>query len=174
MKNKGYFFLIIFLFFTFFSCVKDGNSDPTEIINYVVEGDPVPSFTVTNGQGEIFSSTELVGKRSLLVFFNTDCRDCKTVLPSINNDVWKELKDSPEFLVVTIARGENANTVESYWEVNQYTMPTFQDLDRSVFLKFANNTVPRLYIINEDGFIEWMAIEKLNISTEELIGLIKQ
>lgn len=166
---------IIFLCISFFSCVKDGGSNPYEIINHVAEGDPVPDFTVSDDKGNTFSSSEFTGKRSLLVFFNTGCDDCQEIMPDLNNKVWETYKDNPDYLLITISRGETAEAVNNYWgnKKNNFTMPAYLDPDRRVFSYFANSTVPRLYIINKEGIIERMFVEKLNVSIEKLIELIE-
>ena len=104
--------------------------------------------------------------------FGTYCPDCKQVLPVIE-EVWKELKDDPRFLLVTISRKETAEVVSNYWKENQFTMPFYLDTRGEVFSLFANNTIPRIYIINPDNEVVWMAVESLDISAKELIQKIK-
>ena len=137
-----------------FSCIKD---DESETINYINVNSQIPTFA---------------GKQSLLVFFGTYCPDCKQVLPVIE-EVWKELKDDPRFLLVTISRKETAEVVSNYWKENQFTMPFYLDTRGEVFSLFANNTIPRIYIINPDNEVVWMAVESLDISAKELIQKIK-
>jgi peroxiredoxin len=157
----------------FVSCIKEGDDIPDEVINYVGVGDVVPAFTVSDDKGGTFSSSAFVGKRSLLLLFVSSCGDCRKVLPVINNEVWLWMKDSPGYQLITIARDEPAQEVAGHWLDNKYTMPAFLDPGRKVFSLFANQTIPRLYIINEEGIIEWMAVEKLEISSGELIDKVK-
>ena len=82
-----------------FSCIKD---DESETINYINVKSQIPTFAVEDTAGNTFSSKQFIGKQSLLVFFGTYCPDCKQVLPVIE-EVWKELKDDPKFLLVTIS-----------------------------------------------------------------------
>ena len=143
-----------------FSCIKD---DENETINYINVNSQIPTFAVEDTAGNTFSSKQFIGKQSLLVFFGTYCPDCKQVLPVIE-EVWKELKDDPRFLLVTISRKETEN---------QFTMPFYLDTRGEVFSLFANNTIPRIYIINPDNEVVWMAVESLDISAKELIQKIK-
>ena len=82
-----------------FSCIKD---DESETINYINVNSQIPTFAVEDTAGNTFSSKQFIGKQSLLVFFGTYCPDCKQILPVIE-EVWKELKDDPRFLLVTIS-----------------------------------------------------------------------
>jgi peroxiredoxin len=171
--NKCIILLFSAIVAAFVSCIKEGDDIPDEIINYVEVGDVVPMFTVADDKGGAFSSSGFAGKRSLLVLFVSSCGDCQKVLPVINNEVWPWVKDNPGYQLITIARDEPAQEVANHWSDNKYTMPAYLDPGRKVFSLFANRTIPRLYIINEEGIIEWMAVEKLEISSSELIDKVK-
>jgi len=153
------------------SCIKEDESS-TEVINSVEVGDLVPDFNVSDGIGNTFNSSFFIGKRSLLVLFSTTCGDCQRELPKVNR-IWEELRDDPFYKVITIAREQNKEITDKYWMDEDFTMPKYLDPDRSVFSLFANSTIPRLYIINEEGVIEWMAIEELTITPEELLEKIR-
>ena len=161
------------LVFACASCVKDGDSEAYEIINHVEVGDAVPEFTVSDGAGSTFHSSDFIGKRSLLILFSTECPDCQKVLPIINDEVWPQIKDDPAYQLVTISRDETAEVVNKFWSDKKFTLPTYLDPGRKVFDLFANSTVPRLYIINVEGKIDWMAIEYLEITAEALTAKIR-
>ncbi len=166
----------IYLFFTFIifqSCIKDGSEDIPQVINYVEVNDEVPSFSITDEKGNTFNSTDFEGKRSLLIFFETTCSDCRTVLPIINNDIWEKIKTDPDFLLIAVSRGENQQIVNKYWENNNFSMPKYIDTERKVFSLFANNTIPRIYMIDENKIIRWMAIENLDNEPEDIIRLLQ-
>lgn len=148
-------------------CIHDKVDLPSEVINYVEPGDPVPPFTVSDGRGNSFSSEQFIGKRSLLLLFHTDCSDCRRELPKIEQ-VWQRLQGEDDYLVVAIARKEERSSIDLYWEANGLTLPTYLDPEREVFNLFANSTIPRLYIINTKGKISWMGIETIDLSAEEL------
>ena len=159
------------LSFLFFSCIKDDKDE--SVINYINVGNQVPSFAVEDTTGNTFSSKQFLDKHSLLVFFGTYCPDCKQVLPVIE-EVWKEMKKDDKFQLVTISREETAETVSEYWKENQFTMPFYLDPTRgNIFSLFANNTIPRIYIIGPNENVTWMAVETLDISAKELIDIIR-
>lgn len=165
-------FLYIFsLSLLLFSCIKDDDSEA--VINYININDQIPSFAVEDTAGNIFKSKQFLDKQSLLVFFGTYCSDCKKVLPIIE-EVWKELKNDPKFQLVTISREESAETVSQYWDDNRFTMPFYLDPSHTVFKLFANNTIPRIYIIGPDNRVLWMSVETLDLSAGELIQKIKE
>lgn len=163
-------FIILFTMlclFTFNGCISDGG-DSTEMENYIVVGDEIPYFEINEENGEQFRSNVLIGKKSMIVFFHTECSDCKRELPIIE-EAWRLLKNDQDCMLVAIARGQTANETEVFWKENQLTMPKFHDPQRTVFELFANSYVPRLYILNKKGKVQWMGIEKFNITASELV-----
>lgn len=171
MKMKLHFIPVLLVILTFFSCSSDDEPGP-EVINRVQVGDRVPAFTVSDDQGNTFSSEQFIGKRSLLVFFHTGCGDCQRELP-LAQQAYAELSAEEGYQVITIARAESANRVNQYWTENGFTMPKYLDPDRSVYSLFANSMVPRFYIIDSEGKVTWMAVERTNVTAEQLIDLIR-
>ena len=147
------------------SCIKDEKED---VINYIEENDKLPEFTVKSATGEELYSENLSGNTTLLVFFVTTCGDCKRELPKI------ELKDHPTFRLVTISRGETVEVVNDFWKEQNFTMPFYLDPNKKVFSLFANSTIPRVYLVNRENIVTWMAVEQMSLSAKQLIGKIEQ
>lgn len=146
------------------------------VVNYVNENDPVPSFSVRtphDANPVAYTASDFIGKRSLIVFFWTPCGDCRREMPKIH-EVWEQFKNDGDFQLVAVSRGESAQTVADYWSDSGYSgMPYYLDPDRSAFAQFANNTVPRLYLIGREGLISHMEIERFS-PTQEIIELINE
>jgi len=148
------------------------SDDSDDIENYVGVGDAIPQFTIHEDDGSTFDSSTLHGKKTALLFFNTGCSDCERELPVIEK-AWRVLKDDPDVVFVTIARGQTVQDTETYWQEHQLTLPRFHDPKRAVFQLFANNYVPRLYLIDGEGRVQWMSIEKFNLTDMQLIEKIR-
>lgn len=166
------------IFLSSTACINGGNDNGVK--NHVVKGDPVPSFTVTASDGVDrvdFARADFMGKRSVIVFFNTQCPDCQREMPKVYA-AWLEFADDPDFLMVPISRGETAEAVAAYWSSETDTKPSFEpmpfflDTDRSAFEKFANLYVPRLYLVGTDGKIAYMAVETFGFDAAGLIDKI--
>lgn len=164
------FWIVIFALSTL-SCVKE-NDPSEEVIDYVKVGNSVPDFQVTDGEGNSFDASSFIGKRSLLVLFSTTCKDCQRELPKVEA-VWRELKEDDSCRVITIARQQSKEDTDKYWRDHGFTLLKYLDTDRSVFSLFASSTIPRLYIVNEKGVVEWMETERLTLTVEELLEKIK-
>lgn len=144
------------------ACISD-DIKVVETENYVVVGDELPAFeienTIAGGWNGLKSPDEFLGKKTLLVLFASYCGDCQRELPYVNY-AWAELSDEG-LNVVPISRQEDPETVRTYWDESGFGMPLYHDGDRSVFNLFANQTIPRLYLIGEDAKVVWMCIEDL-------------
>lgn len=160
-------FILLLLYPALFSaCVKDKDK-PEEMVNYVNINDKLPEFTVKNVDGEELRSQDFAGRVTLLVFFITTCPDCQRELPKIEQ-VWQDFKDNPDFRLVTIARAEKADVISQFWEKHQFDMRFYLDPDRQVFSLFANNTIPRIYLVNRENVVTWMAIEEMSLTALQL------
>ena len=154
------------------SCVRSSDDDKT---GYVKVGNRIPAFTVYDEEGNAFSSSEFTGKRSLLLLFDVTCGQCQREFQEIQK-VWNALKDTPDkYRIVTISRGSGGKTrdediaaVNEYWGDNNLTFPKYFDENRKVYNKFAEQYVPRLYLIDKEGIVKWLSIEEINTARELL------
>jgi peroxiredoxin len=149
--------------------VGENQTDKSSIVKI---GDKIPSFTVPGIDGE-FSSSEFIGKKSILVFFQTTCPDCQRELPVIEQ-LWNSVKNDDGILVVTIARAQTEATVGAYWASEGFTMPWYYDIDKSVYSLFADSYVPRIYVIDSSGTVRWMAVERLGKTAAELEQILRE
>ena len=178
MRTKNYLLaLLAALSCGLFSCT----AEPHDVKEGRVKvGDQVPSFTVYDDMNIVFSSSEFVGKRSLLLFFDITCGQCKDEFPKIEQ-VWNSLKTAPaDYCVVAISRitagqtrEQDIETVNNHWSKTDFTMPKYFDENRQVYRLFAEQYVPRVYLIDKQGVVRWIAVEDVNLSAEELVEKIK-
>lgn len=130
-------------------------------------GDPVPVFSVTMSDDSTFRSSELQGKRGMIVFFNTECPDCRRELPLIQQ-AYDRVKDDPGYKVVCIAREEEKEEIAAYWSENGLTLPYSPQSDRAVYNLFATVSIPRVYITNQDSVIEAVYDDTTPFDPDEL------
>lgn len=153
--------------FLLLGCTIDKHEDqpdPDES-NLIRVGDRLPSFSVdvitANGSGE-FSTSHLTGP-TVIVLFHTSCSDCQRELPVLN-DYYLSHRDDPGFQMVAIAREEGRESIESFWQSHQLSIPYSPQPDRRIFSLFATQTIPRVYICSSEGIVLWMGVEKFTIS----------
>jgi thiol-disulfide isomerase/thioredoxin len=161
-------------------CVSESND---KIVNHVKVGDAVPKFTVkgTNGTGNVtFEAGDFEGQRSVIVFFQTTCGDCRREMPKVY-EAWRYFADTevyPPVQFILVSRGESAAAVADYWASETETKPSFEsmpyylDPGRVAYDKFANSYVPRLYLVGSNGRVKYMAIETFDFDGWDLIDKI--
>lgn len=115
-------------------------------------GEYLPEFTIEMNTGDIVSTSSLKGKVPVIVFFNTDCSDCRKELPVIQK-LWEKYRDDKDVEIVPISREESKKEIEKYWIENGFTMPFSPQDNREVYNLFAPSIIPRIYIADTNGII---------------------
>lgn len=118
-------------------------------------GDKLPEFSVICNNGKTLSTEMLRGKKSVIVFFDTSCPDCRKALPEIQKAYDEDMLSRPdEIRYICISRNEGAESVQKYWDENDYTLPYSAQTTADVYYLFANIGIPRIYVSNSDLIIE--------------------
>jgi len=117
-------------------------------------GDKIPSFKIESNKGEI-SSADFKGKIVLVNFFATWCPSCVKELPQLQEKIWKRYKDNSNFELLVIGREHSEQELEKFTK-DKYTMPFYPDEGRKIYQLFAENTIPRNYIVDKEGKIVYM------------------
>lgn len=113
-------------------------------------GDKIPEFSVVMNDGSIVSDVTIGSGPAMLVFFHTDCPDCRKEL-NIIQKFWDE--HGSELGIYLISRAESSESVSRYWKEHGYTMPFSAQNDRSVYEKFSSSGIP-LVIYLKDGIVK--------------------
>lgn len=114
-------------------------------------GDDVPEFSVTLSDGTTCGSRELSRDGGILVFFNTECPDCRRELPKLQT----LHAAHPEVMILCMAREESQERIAAFWADNELTLPYSPQPDRRVYSLFATEGIPRIYLIGKGGKIAY-------------------
>lgn len=125
------------------SCVTEKEDD----IWSLGPGDPCPHFSVTLTDGTELTTASLEGKRTMIVFFDTSCPDCREELPVIQAVYERTLEAEANTAVICISRGEPEESVLPYWHTHGFTVPCSAQPDRTVYNMFASSVIPRIYTV---------------------------
>ena len=132
-------------------------------------GDRVPDFSVRMSDGGVVTDGDLQGGVSLIVFFHTGCKDCRKELPVVQ----RFHEDYPHYPLVCISRAEAESSVSAYWKENGLTLPYSAQTDASVFNLFATHTVPRIYVIDAEGFIRRVFTDNPLAEYDDLVEVVE-
>ena len=149
MALKLFYPLIMLLVCTTQGCISDDEPQGPSL----KAGDSLPHFSVTFDNGVAVSTESLIGKVPVIVFFNTNCADCRKELPVVQR-LYDTFQDSPKVEVLPISREEGQEEILRYWEANNLSMPFSAQENRDVYSLFAPSVIPRIYIADTQGVIK--------------------
>jgi peroxiredoxin len=129
------------------ACVREENDGPK-----IGVGDPVPAFKCETIDGDEFDSRDFRGKPTVLIFFNTDCRDCKDELPEIQH--FREACEGDVARLMLVGRDETRERILSYWKEKALTLPACAGNGRVEYNLFAHSGIPRIFIYDKDGVVQ--------------------
>lgn len=124
--------------------------DDLEETTLVRTGDIAPDFTVKMTDGRKLTLSALRGKVVLVNFWATWCPPCRQELAHMQTGILDPFAGT-DLVVIPISRGETRATVESFIHKMGYTFPVGIDENKSIYLKYATNYVPRSFVIDREG-----------------------
>lgn len=122
---------------------------------YLVKvGDMAPDFTITEASGKSYRLSDLRGKVVMLQFTASWCGVCRTEMPFIEKEIWKEKKNAG-LAVIGIDRDEPVETVQKFAADMKISYPLALDPGADIFGLFALKEagVTRNVIIDRNGKI---------------------
>ena len=119
-------------------------------------GDKAPDFSVEMLDGSTVTLSALQGKPVLLIFWATWCPPCREELSHLQEGVIDQFGDS--ITVLPISRGEERSKVEGFLQKMGYTFAVGLDGDQSIYKMYASNYIPRCFVINSEGVVEYAGV----------------
>lgn len=122
---------------------------------YIIKtGDIAPDFTINEAGGKTYKLSDLRGKVVMLQFTASWCSVCRTEMPFIEKDIWKE-KKAAGLIVIGIDRDEPEDKVIQFKKDIKITYPLALDPGAGIFGLFARKEagVTRNVIIDRNGKI---------------------
>ena len=146
------------------SCVKDHTGSCLQA------GERIPPFHVITIEGRDVTATDLVGRPSVIVFFDTRCPDCHRQLPEIEAI---RAAAGEEIAILAVARDEDTETVSRYWKAARYTMPVSAPGKRDVFNLFDRESgtgVPQVYVCDPAGVVILVGTDKRFLYKNDILS----
>jgi peroxiredoxin len=120
-------------------------------------GQPAPGFELTTVDGERVSLRDLQGKVVLVNFFATWCPPCLQEMPHLERSVWQQFKEK-NFVVIGIGREHTNQELLPFHKEQHLTFPIAGDADGEVFGRYAEEFIPRNFLIGADGRIAYQSV----------------
>jgi peroxiredoxin len=163
---------IIFLAFAISSFGQSNEKQKEANSNLVTVGQKAPQFKFEIEKGKNASFKEYKGKVVLINFFATWCPPCRTELPLIQEQIWNKHKQNPKFVMLTFGREHSWEEVDKFKKDQNFQFPLLPDPTRKVYGLFTAQTIPRSYLIGEDGKVVFMTTGFEEKQFEELKTMI--
>lgn len=129
------------------TCVRSKSTDK------VKAGDSLPGFTLESEVYGDLSTYEMRGKVVYLCLFATWCPSCLQELDAIQGTMLPEFGAEEDFMIVAVGREHTDAELAEFNESRQLGFPLYPDPDRSVYSLFADELIPRTYVVDRDGVI---------------------
>lgn len=129
---------------------------------YPSVGDTLPEFHLQEVSSQTLSEGE-----TLLVFFHTDCPDCRKELQLLQ-PFYDKYHDSVR--IVLISREESEETISAYWKEHGYSLPYIARRDRYPYELFSDKGIPYV-VYSVDGVILGIWNDRVLFSEEEFLKL---
>lgn len=164
---------VLILFNVLVSCCESDvtymSGDDYSVIH---AGDILPAFSVKVSDGTVYTSQSLRGTVVVIVFFNTECGDCRKELLQINA-TYKEFCDNKLVRFIAISRAQDAVDVAAYWAEQKLEIPYSAQSDRTVYNMFATQGIPRIYIADVEGKVRFVSSDTDMPDATKLVDVIK-
>jgi thiol-disulfide isomerase/thioredoxin len=138
------------------SCTDTETTENTEDYSLIHVNDSLPTFSVETSDGTVYSDLSLRGSVAVIVFFNTNCPDCRQELPVIN-DVYGIYRNNQQVNFIAISRAQNTEDVAAYWMKQNFQIPYSAQSDQTVYHLFAIQDIPRIYITDRTGRVRFVS-----------------
>ncbi|MGY3054853.1 peroxiredoxin [Pedobacter sp. UYEF25] len=163
--------IILVAICTYFSI---GAIAQTDQDTYTKVGDQVPAFTFQIDKATTTSIAAYKGKLVLINLFATWCPPCNTELPRAQKEIWEKYKDNNNFSFLVFGRAQNWDVLLPYKEKKGFTFSILPDADRTIFSKFAKQSIPRNILVDARGKIIYQSIGYSADEFDRLLDLIGQ
>lgn len=140
--------------------------------NLVKTGDIAPTFTFSIDKDKTADIKDYRGKIVMKDFFATWCPPCRQELPRIQKEIWEKYKNNPKFALFAFDRQEDWDKVLPFKEKNQFTFLMLPDADRKIFALYANQYIPRVILLDENGRVIYQSMGYVETDFTELLNVL--
>ncbi len=141
--------LILTTFFTLFIGILFAQDEFT----LIKQGEKAPDFTFETAPGKTQKLSDLKGKVIWINFFATWCPPCREELPMLQKEIYDKYKNNENFELIILGREQSWDEINKFKKEQGFNMPFYPDTKRDVFSAFAEQNIPRNFIIDKEGNI---------------------
>ena len=130
------------------------------------------TFTDDNFQETVIEASK--SKPVLVDFFATWCGPCREELPHLQKEVYDKLKNNKDFVLLIFGREHSWEEIDKFTTEQNFTMPFYPDPERKIFSIYANQNIPRNFIIEKKGDIALASVGYNKADFKKIIGKVEE
>jgi peroxiredoxin len=140
----------------------------------VKAGEKAPDFTCKTISGEEFALGEQRGRVVLVNFFATWCGPCLEELPHLEKEILQKYADRKDFRLIVIGREHNTGELEKFAKEKKLSLPMAPDPKREIYGKYAEQFIPRNFVVGKDGTVKLASGGYTESSFQEIVLTIEK
>ena len=171
--SKAYIALAALILLAIAPSAAQAQSQDDEVAKTTIvkKGDKAPDFTVEMVDGSKIQLSKLKGKVVLVNFWATWCPPCREELKHVQKQIIDHFKGK-DFVFLPISRGEKKEVVEAFRKKMNYTFPMGLDPKQSIYKLYAQNYIPRNFVVGKDGKVIYLSVGYTPEEFAEMIATI--
>lgn len=171
--SKAYIALAALILLAMAPSAAQAQSQDDEVAKTTIvkKGDKAPDFTVEMVDGSKIQLSKLKGKVVLVNFWATWCPPCREELKHVQKQIIDHFKGK-DFVFLPISRGEKKEVVEAFRKKMNYTFPMGLDPKQSIYKLYAQNYIPRNFVVGKDGKVIYLSVGYTPEEFAEMIATI--
>lgn len=171
--SKAYIALAALILLAIAPSAAQAQSQDDEVAKTTIvkKGDKAPDFTVEMVDGSKIQLSKLKGKVVLVNFWATWCPPCREELKHVQKQIIEHFKGK-DFVFLPISRGEKKEVVEAFRKKMNYTFPMGLDPKQSIYKLYAQNYIPRNFVVGKDGKVIYLSVGYTPEEFAEMIATI--
>lgn len=171
--SKAYIALAALILLAMAPSTAQAQSQDDEVAKTTIvkKGDKAPDFTVEMVDGSKIQLSKLKGKVVLVNFWATWCPPCREELKHVQKQIIDHFKGK-DFVFLPISRGEKKEVVEAFRKKMNYTFPMGLDPKQSIYKLYAQNYIPRNFVVGKDGKVIYLSVGYTPEEFAEMIATI--
>ncbi|MFR9649034.1 MAG: TlpA disulfide reductase family protein [Rikenellaceae bacterium] len=150
------------------AAINSTQEDEFALATLVKVGEQAPDFRVEMNNGESVQLSDLRGKVVMVCFWATWCPPCREEFKYLQDGVINRFMGQ-DFVLLPIAKGEQAEEVDAFAKDNGYHFPIGVDTSSEIYNQYASGYIPRNFIIDQEGVVVETTV---GFSPEEFANLM--